>query len=224
MNEIGHRIVESWKDGGWTMIPIALVALGLYSGAIRVLSELSRRGFRKLSEPVLQQMVDRPETAAGNLGEIVRYTQEEVTSLDEIANRFSEVTAAEIPHIDRRVTWINVLVAAAPLLGLLGTVLGMLVTFNAIAAGGSSMVDAMAGGISEALITTEMGLLVALPGMILVYLVRRRRNEYAGVLATLESMTLRKHRQNFHGMTGYYVRAPGSRAYPASQSQAGAAR
>jgi biopolymer transport protein ExbB/TolQ len=92
-----------------------------------------------------------------------------------------------------------VLVSAAPLMGLLGTVLGMLTTFEGIAAGGGRMVDGIARGISEALITTEMGLLIALPGLVLSYWVRRKRNDYVAFLARLESLTLQHHRRRFEG-------------------------
>jgi biopolymer transport protein ExbB len=189
------------------MAALALVAVALYGSCIRVLLDLAGRGFHKLGENALRDMVRHPSTSFGNLGEIIRYTQDNVASLDDISARFAEVTAAELPRIDRRLAFINVLVATAPLLGLLGTVLGMLVTFSAIAAGGTRMVDAMARGISEALITTEMGLLVALPGMALAYISRRRRNEYAGILATLESVSLRKYRKQFGGMTGHFQKS-----------------
>jgi hypothetical protein len=56
-----------------------------------------------------------------------------------------------------------VLAAVAPLLGLLGTVTGMIATFDVLAVFGTGNAKAMAGGISEALITTQTGLLVALP-------------------------------------------------------------
>lgn len=212
MNDFVTKIWDSWREGGWTMVPLALVALALYGSSVKMLFDLSRRGFRKVRETNLREMVQDPSKARGDLGEIVRYTQDDVRSLEEISTRFAEVTSAQIPEIDRKLGFVNVLVSTAPLLGLLGTVLGMLVTFQAISSGGTKMVDAMARGISEALITTEMGLLVALPGMILAYMVRRRRNEYAGVLATLESLTLRKFRVSFSGMTGVFYKKDGELA------------
>lgn len=60
---------------------------------------------------------------------------------------------------------IGVLAAVAPLLGLLGTVTGMITTFDVLAVFGTGNAKAMAGGISEALITTQTGLLVAIPGL-----------------------------------------------------------
>lgn len=72
---------------------------------------------------------------------------------------------------------IGVLAAIAPLLGLLGTVTGMIATFDVLAVFGTGNAKAMAGGISEALITTQTGLLVAIPGLYMKgFLDRRVRN------------------------------------------------
>ena len=72
---------------------------------------------------------------------------------------------------------IGPMIAAAPLLGLLGTVSGMEKTFGSLSAtaGGKSM-EGLAGGISEVLVATESGLTVALPAMLLVYLAHREMN------------------------------------------------
>jgi len=72
---------------------------------------------------------------------------------------------------------IGALAVIAPLLGLLGTVTGMIATFDVLAIFGTGNAKAMAGGISEALITTQTGLLVAIPGLYLKgFLDRRARN------------------------------------------------
>jgi biopolymer transport protein ExbB len=70
-------------------------------------------------------------------------------------------------RLDSRLSLIAVLAAIAPLLGLLGTVLGMIETFDVIAMFGTGNARAMAGGISVALITTQTGLLVAIPGLLM---------------------------------------------------------
>jgi biopolymer transport protein ExbB len=73
----------------------------------------------------------------------------------------------ERPALGRSLPMIAVLVAVAPLLGLLGTVLGMIETFQVISIFGTGNANAMANGISIALITTEAGLLIAVPGLLL---------------------------------------------------------
>lgn len=70
-----------------------------------------------------------------------------------------------ITVLDRQLALIGVLAAVAPLLGLLGTVTGMMATFDIISMFGTGNARAMAGGISEALVTTQTGLVVAIPGL-----------------------------------------------------------
>ena len=76
-----------------------------------------------------------------------------------------------------------------PLLGLLGTVTGMLTTFGALAtgSGGEKTMSLVASGISEALITTETGLVVALPGLFFQYVLARKHERYKAFLAHLET-------------------------------------
>jgi biopolymer transport protein ExbB len=78
---------------------------------------------------------------------------------------FREVEAANVPEYDRRLMFLNIMVVSAPLFGLLGTVLGMLLTFKAIGVGGSSTSEIIAKGISEALVATQTGMMVAWVGI-----------------------------------------------------------
>jgi biopolymer transport protein ExbB len=207
MNTFIERTVQLWIDGGWTMIPLGLVALMIYAAAVSLWFYFARRGHKGLSEADCKKLVEHPAQATGDLGEIVRYTQDRVKSLDQIQDRFAEVVASKIPEADRRAQFLNVLISSAPLLGLLGTVLGMLTTFHAISTGGGKTADMIAKGISEALITTEVGLLVALPGLMLAFFVKRQRNEYVAFLARLEKLTLNKYKPILHGSTRIFTRA-----------------
>ncbi|MBN2704804.1 MAG: MotA/TolQ/ExbB proton channel family protein [Deltaproteobacteria bacterium] len=85
-----------------------------------------------------------------------------------------QLTRNEEVGVDRFIKTILVLAGAAPLLGLLGTVSGMITTFDVIAAFGTGNARAMAAGISEALITTQAGLVVAVPGLLLGAVLQRR--------------------------------------------------
>jgi len=62
----------------------------------------------------------------------------------------------------------NIVVNSVPLVGLLGTVLGMMQTFQALSVGGTSSIDNLAKGISKALITTQMGISIAIVGTIII--------------------------------------------------------
>jgi biopolymer transport protein ExbB len=82
---------------------------------------------------------------------------------------------------------IGPMIAAAPLLGLLGTVSGMEKTFGSLsAAAGEKSMEGLAGGISEVLVATESGLTVAIPAMVLVYLAHREVHRQVEMINRLE--------------------------------------
>lgn len=175
------------------MVPLALLAVLIYSTGIQILLFLSKGNIQLGHESEWLQWIYNPAQANGRAGEIIRYTQENVTAAKQVRSRFEEVRQTMLHDIERRVNFLNTLVAAAPLMGLLGTVIGMLGTFAAIASGGGSETAAMvAAGISEALITTQTGLFVALPGIFLVLIIRRRKHAVEAALARIESLSLTK--------------------------------
>ncbi|MFC7338332.1 MotA/TolQ/ExbB proton channel family protein [Haloferula chungangensis] len=93
----------------------------------------------------------------------------------EIERSFATFELDEMAWIERRLPFLGVLIAAAPLLGLLGTVAGMLVTFGGMASGaGSAPIDVISGGISKALVTTQAGLVVAVPAAFIFALLKRQ--------------------------------------------------
>jgi len=194
-------MLHTWSTGGWVMPALALVALITYASAAHLLFSLYHRGLTKATDVRLRKWVADPQEAPPNVRELIRYTQDEVHSLPEIEGRFREVEAAKIPDVDRRLAFLNIMVVSAPLFGLLGTVCGMLLTFKAIGIGGSSTSEIIAKGISEALVATQTGMMVAIPGLLLAHIAKRWRNEYVAFLARLEGVTLRHFRPHLHGAT-----------------------
>jgi biopolymer transport protein ExbB len=190
------KVWNIWTAGGWTMIPLAVLGLMTYGAAVRMFLYFSNRDFYRVPETEWLRWLTHPESGKGEIGEIIRYTQDEVGSIDEIHSRFAEVIVAKMPFIDRNITFINILVTAAPLIGLLGTVMGMLMTFQSIGAGGGEMAEMMAAGISAALFPPEVGLCIALPGLLMVHLLKRKRDEYDAFLAKLESFTVQQYKKH----------------------------
>jgi biopolymer transport protein ExbB len=80
---------------------------------------------------------------------------------------------------------LGAMIAAAPLLGLLGTVTGMERTFSTLASSGTKSLEGLAGGVSQVLVATESGLAVALPAMLLVYLAHRQTQRQVEILGRL---------------------------------------
>jgi biopolymer transport protein ExbB len=186
-----ERIWHIWLGGGWVMIPLFLLATLLYAQAFQLILYLRRTNLDAKHEAQWWEWVRSPQKAEGRVAAIIRYTQSDMTSAKQIRNRFDEIRLSLIALIDRRAQFVGTLVAAAPLLGLLGTVLGMLQTFYGIStSAGHETADVIAGGISEALVTTETGLVIALPGLFLVMMIQRRRHNLEAKLARLESLTL----------------------------------
>lgn len=213
-------MLHTWESGGWVMIALALVALVAYATAAHLLIYLYERGITRITESDLRRWVARPDAAPANFQELVRYTQDDVHSLADIEGRFREVEAAKVPEVDRRIAFLNVVVVSAPLFGLIGTVMGMLLTFKAIGVGGSSTAEIIAKGISEALVATQTGMMVAIPGLMLAHVAKRWRNEYVSFLARLEGASLRHFRLQSAGLTSREVVARGETQVSAQLVQA----
>ncbi len=196
-----QQMVHTWTNGGWVMPALAILSLVLYGTLTRVLLMLYHRGLTRASDLKVTQWVRHPASAPPQIRELIRYTQDEVHSLLDIEGRFREVEACKVTELDRRISVLKVLVVAAPLFGLLGTVLGMLLTFKAIGIGGSSAGEIVAKGISEALVATQTGMMVALPGLLGAFVAKRWRNEFVAFLARLEGITLRHFRPHFGGVS-----------------------
>lgn len=112
---------------------------------------------------------------------IIGHTLKHLGSTREIIeNAFQEGLLKELPMLERFLPTLNVLAAVAPLLGLLGTVTGMINTFQIITVYGTGDPRMMSGGISEALVTTQLGLAVAVPIMILHHVLERRVDKIIG--------------------------------------------
>lgn len=180
-----------WESGGWVMVPLFALAVLLYGQAFQLLLYVRRVSLGGAQEARWSAWVRAPESAEGRVAEILRYTQQDVSTVRQVRDRFDEIRIALLALVERRTRFVNTLVRGAPLLGLLGTVLGMLRTFLGISSSsGQETAGVIAAGISEALVTTQTGLTIALPGLFLVMVIQRQRHRLEAQLARLESLTL----------------------------------
>jgi biopolymer transport protein ExbB len=110
--------------------------------------------------------IDRP-TKDNPLGRVLSAIEVDSSSIEEDAEvvelRISEAVLREVPKLERFQAFLRLAVAAGPLLGLIGTVIGMIITFQSITESGSSDPRLMANGISQAMIATVLGLGIAIP-------------------------------------------------------------
>lgn len=107
--------------------------------------------------------------------------------------RLDEAVLAELPKLERSQPMVKLLAAIAPLLGLLGTVTGMIVTFQAITVFGTGDPQLMAGGISQALVTTVLGLITAVPLLFVQTALSGRSRYLTHVIEGQASATLADH-------------------------------
>jgi biopolymer transport protein ExbB len=191
---------EIWRDGGWLMIPLFGLAALIYYEAMSLHLRMKRSGVRTTPRKEWEQWIDDPSKGRGHVGEVIEYVVGDGSFSGDALLRVEAVKARQLPDINSRITVLSVLVTIAPLMGLLGTVVGMLATFRVLASAASTAVELVAEGIRIALITTQTGLMIAIPGYIFIALVMRGRNEYLGFLAQLESIVVQRiHHKNNPG-------------------------
>lgn len=180
-----------WLSGGYLMIPLFLLAALVFANSVELYLYIYRQKLPPASKDQLKQYVDVPASAPKTYERILDYVKSGSNhSEDIIAARFNEIHIRLLSVVDRRIQFLQTLVASAPLMGLLGTVIGMLATFVGLAGSGGETVDVVAGGIKEALITTQTGLMIALPGLFAVLIVQRQKHKLEAGLSKLQSVTL----------------------------------
>ncbi len=173
------------------MIPLAITALIIYATAFAALAFLREHNFYKISKERLAKWVLNPDLAHGEIRDILDYVNDGDGSLDNLRNRYSEISNVYLSRIERTRRFLLILTGTAPLMGLLGTVTGMLSTFRGLSSStGGQTVDLVASGISEALITTQTGLVIAIPAYVIAYRIARKRDEMQACLMSMETISV----------------------------------
>jgi len=191
-------VIEHIEAGGIWVFPILLFAGLAALTAIFKIFEIysvkmpkpgSLHGVLKLLnenkvEEAIAYAKNIPGPAGAMLQDAVAHANESKELIEEVMyERMIEVQ----PKLERLLPFISVTAATAPLMGLLGTVTGMINTFKLITIFGTGDAKSLSGGISEALITTEFGLIVAIPSLIMHALLSRRAQ---GVMANMERIAV----------------------------------
>lgn len=188
-----QQAVQIFLDGGPLMVPLALLAFIIYFCVIALYLELFIRRFDRVDENLWRHWVDKPEEGVGELGDIIRFAAANTANTARLRAAFTEVRADYIPRVNSRIRFSMVICGTAPLAGLLGTVTGMLATFDGLAASaGSSTASLVAGGIAEALITTMTGLVIAIPGLVFISRIKVMRDSLELFFLRLENAFVRK--------------------------------
>lgn len=202
-------IVSQLEAGGWVMIPLTIIAIlallliierqlvfliqGTSSSTIQESFKLCEKGQHDQARALLANskgLVARVLTAC---------LEKQSAGQEAMENAIQERLLYELPKLQKRLGGISVLGAVAPLLGLLGTVTGIIQTFGVIKVFGNANPGLMAGGISEALITTASGLVIAIPILLLHSALNGRMDKLVSdaekYAATLLNILARDHGQ-----------------------------
>lgn len=185
------RIVGLLTTGGWVVGVLMMVSILMWSLIVNrmLLFRQFSAGTMSREEAgqfVFDQISPDKKEFRGMVAEFVqRYVPLATSNSETNAAILDEVTMSLVRSLDRYTATIGVLAAIAPLLGLLGTVLGMINTFDVISVFGTGNAQGMSRGISEALVTTEVGLLVAIPGLYMHHVLRQRGKKLKTQIASL---------------------------------------
>jgi len=176
---VKEKTMEDTIAGGGTIgyIILALGALGVLLILARIIL-LTQAGsnVKKITDVVIakveagqgSQALEAVKDFKGSTARVIKATLRNITrDRDHIEDIVTESILNESSNIDRFGNFVLVLAAVAPLLGLLGTVTGMIATFDIITTHGTGDPKLLSGGISEALVTTMLGLIVAIPLLLL---------------------------------------------------------
>ncbi len=190
MGSLLHELQEYLAAGGWVMPPLMIGCVVLWFAIGYRFAALQRGTVRDVRNLVRRH-------AQGKLphreGVLVRALHKCIRLRDQgrvyLRARLDDALFEEHQEIRRFHVLIMTIVLSAPLLGLLGTVIGMIETFDSLADMSLfSQSGGIAGGISQALITTQMGLAVSIPGLIVNGMLQRKQKDIELELAQLKDI------------------------------------
>lgn len=186
------------QQGGWAMYPLGTCSLIMFFLIFYSWKETTQNKFFTAA----QLSTTRDALKSGNMEQGHLHLQDASNILaralspalkkirkgrEKMENLFIENLEAEENSVSQWVTYLNVVASVAPMIGLLGTVSGMISAFQTIGRGGMGRPELLAGDIGEALITTATGLVIGIPAMIAYFILRNRLN--SAMIATAQAGT-----------------------------------
>jgi len=193
-------MLEFFIKGGWLMIPLgicSILALAIIIErfiSLKMIESKSKR-FAEKTRSVVNSSENRKadkifalcEMTPISLARILKAVLEKrVKGKEEIKEAIQDAGSEEIPYLERRLKILGTITAIAPLIGLLGTVVGMIRAFNVITVQGIGDPGALAGGIAVALYTTAFGLGIAIPSLVFYNYFMHRTDK---IIRRLESIS-----------------------------------
>jgi len=188
------NLIERIQQGG--LVGYLIIALGII-GLLISLERMVVLGIA--SRKVTAQLASDTPSADNALGRVLSVCDaNKNVDTETLELKLSDAIFKELPALNRALLFIKIISVVAPLMGLLGTVTGMINTFQAITLYGTGDPKLMAGGISQALVTTVLGLTVAIPMVLLHTLVNGRSRRIVQVLQEQSAGIIAEHAEK-HG-------------------------
>jgi len=180
--------------GGWAMIPLGILSIATFGFAVfnflvvrrdnfiddAVIEELDGAVSRMDIDKAHQVCNDNPGPVTNTFNHGLDQIRKDKFSPEAVEKAFENAAAKELSGAYVIVNYLSIIAALSPMVGLLGTVSGMVKAFNSIAAEGMGKPELLADNISEALITTATGMTIAIPAMFFFFFFR---NKYGKIVA-----------------------------------------
>jgi biopolymer transport protein ExbB len=198
------------KQGGWAMWPLGLMSMGMVYFIVQ--NSLALREKVLLRPDMIPEFIalmkDKKILEAHSLCKenetlftyvfqagLERCSTTREINFEKVKEAIGEASTEEITQYMKPIDYLSIIGATAPMLGLLGTVSGMIKAFQTIGSKGMGKPEELAGNIGEALVTTATGLLIAIPSMLAYYYFRNSfikstatlGRQIGGLLDTLET-------------------------------------
>lgn len=185
-------IAERWHQGG--LVGYIISGVGVFAALLALWRFIVLMG---MGAKVKSQLKSDKANTNNPLGRVLA-VHEQNPSMDSetLELKLSEAILKETPKIESGLNLLKIISAVAPLMGLLGTVTGMIITFQAITIFGAGDPKAMAGGISGALVTTVLGLVVAIPTVLMHTVVNGRAKKVLHILEEQSTGIIAEHTES----------------------------
>ena len=184
----GKSLIDMWVAGGWAMWPLTMLSVGgltliVYNFmAVRPEKILNAAATVQIDEALAALDVEKAKTICQeNPSPVTNIIEAGMNRVDvnnfdpeQVKEAIEESSSEELAGPFVLINYLSVVGSLSPMVGLLGTVSGMVKAFNVIEAEGAGSAQALAGNISEALITTATGMIVGIPAMFFFFFFKNR--------------------------------------------------
>ena len=199
VEKVETSLIEMYKTGGWAMYPLTLLSIGMVglivynSMAVQSSQILQPQLVPEIDEALEALDIERAkslcESNPGPLANIVKAglhrTNPANYNPEPIKEAMEEASAEELSGPYLLINYLSIIAALSPMVGLLGTVSGMVKAFNVIKTEGAGSAQELAGNISEALITTASGMIIGIPAMFAFFFFKNKYGKITSRIARI---------------------------------------